>query len=142
MTPNRPSHGLNRSSASGSISTSSSISHTQSAPNSSATLVPSQNPPEPPVLVSMRWLTSLSSPNLGRAPASTSCVSSVLALSTTTMRHGGVVIASILSSNSAKYPERLNVTIAIAIFGAGPVGTGLVAAGLVGTGLTQPAYLE
>src|SRR5699024_11473932 len=102
----------------------------------------SQNPPEPPVLVSMRWLTSLSSPNLGRAPASTSCVSSVLALSTTTMRHGGVVIVSILSSNSAKYPERLNVTIAIAIFGAERIGTGLVGTGLVGTGLTQPRSEE
>ena len=56
MTLKRSIHGANCSSASGRISTSSSISHTQSAPSSSATLVPSLKPPEPPVLVSSRWL--------------------------------------------------------------------------------------
>ena len=107
MTRNRSIAGANRSSASGRISTSSSISHTHSAPSSSAVRVPSQNPPDPPVLVSRRRSTRTPSGNQPAASATTSGVSSVLALSTTTMRHGGTVSAVALRSRSARYVDLL-----------------------------------
>jgi len=65
-------------------------------------------------LVSSRLLTTTPSGKRGVHCAITSCVSSVLALSTITMRSAGVVMAAALRSRSLSRAERLNVTIAIA----------------------------
>jgi hypothetical protein len=89
------------------ISTSSSISHTQSAPRSTACRAPSLKPPEPPVLISISRFTSIPAGNLAAASAITAWVSSVLALSTTTTFQGGVVIRSMLASRPRSIPERL-----------------------------------
>jgi hypothetical protein len=66
-------------------------------------------------------LTSTPSAKSAVAAAMTSCVSSVLALSTTTMRNGAVSMAAALASSSLRKVDRLYVTIAMAMLPAAEV---------------------